>query len=162
MGDRIAVMANGVLQQLDAPEALHDRPSNLFVAGFIGSPSMNFFPATVTGTPEAPIADAGVFRAPLAATQSRALGRSVILGVRPEDIEDAAHTQGTGTVPVDANVEVVEYLGNERQLHLTAGGTSFVGRVTTDTVTRPGAALRVGFDLRKLHVFDTATELAIR
>ena len=162
MGDRIAVMSEGILQQLDAPEALHDRPANLFVAGFIGSPGMNFFAATVTGTAEAPIADAGIFRAPLGAARSKALGREVVLGIRPEDIEDVAHTHGTGTVPVDAGVEVVEYLGNELQLHLTSGGASFVGRVTTDTVTRPGATLRVGFDLRKLHVFDKATEAAIR
>ena len=162
MGDRIAVMADGLLQQLDAPEALHDRPANLFVAGFIGSPAMNFFPAMVTGTSDAAVADAGFFRAPLRGEQAVALGKEVVVGVRPEDIEDVAHTQQDGHVPVDAQVEVVEYLGNELQLHLTAGGHAFVGRVSTDTQTRPGATLRVGFDLRKLHVFDKVTEVAIR
>src|ERR1700704_4422100 len=88
MGDRIAVMSDGVLQQLDTPENLHERPNNLFVAGFIGSPSMNFFPAKVSGTPSSVVADAGFFKAPLTGKAAEAVGKEVILGVRPEDIDD--------------------------------------------------------------------------
>ena len=162
MGDRIAVLKEGALQQLDTPQVLHERPANLFVAGFIGSPAMNFFPATVVGAPEAALADAGVFRAPLSGLAARSLGKEVVVGVRPEDIEDLSAAQRNGQLAVDARVEVVEFLGNELQLHLNAEGKPFVARVSTDTRTRPGAPIRVGFDLRKMHVFDRATEEALR
>ncbi len=161
MGDRIAVMNEGLLQQLDAPERLHQNPANLFVAGFIGSPAMNMFQAKVVGTLDEPVADAGFFRAPLGAKRAHALGKEVIVGIRPEDIEDLAHVRQNGRLPVSARVEVVEFLGNEFQLHLSADGQTFVARVSTDTHTQPGATLAVGFDLRKLHVFDLATEEAI-
>ncbi|HEV8229203.1 MAG TPA: sn-glycerol-3-phosphate ABC transporter ATP-binding protein UgpC [Candidatus Limnocylindria bacterium] len=162
MGDRIAVMNEGVLQQLDTPESLHERPVNLFVAGFIGSPAMNFFPATVLATPGGASADAGFFRAPLKGAAAEAVGRDVVLGVRPEDIDDLSNAQQNGHLPVDARVDVVEFLGNELQLHLSADAQTFVARVSTDTQTRPGATLRVGFNLKKLHVFDKASEVALR
>ncbi len=157
MGDRIVVMKDGLLQQVGSPQDLHDHPVNLFVAGFIGSPSMNFFPATVTaeGT-----ADTGFAKIPVAARAAAA--RDVIVGIRPEDIHDLSREGQNGKLPVDATVEVVEYLGNELQLHLAADGRTFVARVSTDTQTQPGKTLRIGFDLRKTHLFDKATEEAIR
>ncbi|MGI8877094.1 MAG: ABC transporter ATP-binding protein, partial [Candidatus Limnocylindria bacterium] len=166
MGDRIAVMKDGLLQQLDSPQALHERPANLFVAGFIGSPAMNFFPGKLVQDNGTTYAEAAFFRAPLAASAARATGRDVIVGVRPEDIDDLS-THGSagsaGHLPVEANVEVVEFLGNEFQLHLRAAGDSpFVARVSTDTQTQPGAPIRLGFDTRKLHVFDRATEEALQ
>jgi multiple sugar transport system ATP-binding protein len=162
MGDRIAVMNEGVLQQLDTPENLHERPVNMFVAGFIGSPAMNFFPAKAVRQAGSVIADAGFFRAPLHGAAADAADHEVVLGIRPEDINDLATTPGGDMLPVDARVEVLEFLGNELQLELSAGGDSFVARVSTDTQTKPGADLRVGFDLRKLHVFDKRTEVALR
>jgi multiple sugar transport system ATP-binding protein len=162
MGDRIAVMNAGELQQLDTPESLHERPANLFVAGFIGSPAMNFFPAKLSGSAGSTVADAGFFKAPVSGKAAEAVGREVILGVRPEDISDLAHARQDGQLPVDARVEVVEFLGNELQLMLSADSQNFVARVGTDTQTKPGATLRVGFNLRKLHVFDKQTEVALR
>ncbi|HEY6204018.1 MAG TPA: sn-glycerol-3-phosphate ABC transporter ATP-binding protein UgpC [Candidatus Limnocylindria bacterium] len=162
MGDRIAVMNAGVLQQLDTPENLHERPTNLFVAGFIGSPSMNFFPAKIVGSGGGAVADAGFFRAPVKGQAAEATGRDVILGIRPEDIDDLASAQQNGHLPVETKVEVVEFLGNELQLQLSADGQTFVARVSTNTQTRPGSTLRVGFNLKKLHVFDKATEAALR
>jgi multiple sugar transport system ATP-binding protein len=163
MGDRIAVMNAGVLQQLDTPENLHERPTNLFVAGFIGSPAMNFFPAKIVrDSGSGSVADAGFFKAPVRGQAAEAVGRDVILGVRPEDIDDLASAQQNGHLPVDARVEVVEFLGNELQLGLSADGQPFVARVSTNTQTRPGSTLRVGFNLKKLHVFDKATEAALR
>lgn len=167
MGDRIAVMKDGLLQQLDSPQVLHDRPANLFVAGFIGSPAMNFFPAKLVQEGGATHAEAAFFRAPLAASAARASGREVIVGVRPEDIDDLSvrgpEAARDGHLPVDAKVEVVEFLGNELQLHLRAAGeSSFVARVSTDTHTTPGAPIRLGFDTRKMHVFDRATEEALQ
>jgi multiple sugar transport system ATP-binding protein len=162
MGDRIAVMNDGKLQQLDTPETLHERPANLFVAGFIGSPSMNFFPAKVTGSDGRVVADAGFFKAPLSGKAAEAVGRDVILGIRPEDINDMATERQDGQLPIDAKVEVVEFLGNELQLLLTADTTSFIARVGTQTQTKPGQTLRVGLNLKKLHVFDKQTEAALR
>jgi multiple sugar transport system ATP-binding protein len=162
MGDRIAVMNAGILQQLDTPENLHERPTNLFVAGFIGSPSMNFFPAKIVGSGSGAVADAGFFRAPVKGQAAEATGRDVILGIRPEDIDDLASAQQNGHLPVETKVEVVEFLGNELQLQLSADGQTFVARVSTNTQTRPGSTLRVGFNLKKLHVFDKATEAALR
>ena len=132
---------------------------NLFVAGFIGSPAMNFFPAKIVS---GPAADAGFFRAPVKGKAAEAVGHEVILGVRPEDIDDLSNAQQNGHLPVEARVEVVEFLGNELQLQLSADGQTFVARVSTDTQTRPGDRLRVGFNLKKLHVFDKATEVALR
>src|SRR5207244_13574452 len=91
-----------------------------------------------------------------------ACGTRAILGDRPEDISDLAHARQDGQRPVDARVEVVEFLGNELQLMLSADSQNFVARVGTDTQTKPGATLRVGFNLRKLHVFDKQTEVALR
>ena len=162
MGDRIAVMNEGVLQQLDTPENLHERPANLFVAGFIGSPAMNFFQAKLTSSDGRTVADAGFFKAPLSGKAAEAVGKDVILGIRPEDIDDLAHARQDGHLPLEARVEVVEYLGNELQLMLAADSQTFVARVSTETQTRPGATLRVGFNLKKLHVFDKQTEVALR
>jgi len=156
MGDRIAVMREGVLQQVGSPQELHDRPVNLFVAGFIGSPAMNFFPATVTSAGGESIADAGFAKVPLNGSGKGA--RELIVGIRPEDIGISSE----GRLPVSTKVEVVEYLGNELQLHLRAGERTFIARVPADTRTEPGADLRVGFDPRRLHFFDGTTEQAIR
>src|SRR5881296_1065919 len=162
MGDRIAVMNEGILQQLDTPENLHERPANLFVAGFIGSPAMNFFPAKVVGSAGSAVADAGFFKAPLTGKAAESGGKDVILGVRPEDIDDMAHVRADGHLPIEARVDVVEFLGNELQLLLAADSQTFVARVSTETHTRPGATLRVGLNLTKLHVFDKQTEVALR
>ena len=162
MGDRIAVMNNGLLQQLDTPETLHERPVNVFVAGFIGSPAMNLFPGRITSTGGQSIADAGFFKAPVAGRAAEAAGKEVVIGIRPEDVHDLATTQARDMLSVDTRVDVVEYLGNELQLILAAGEQTFIARVSPETQTKPGASLRVGFDLRKLHVFDKQTEMALR
>ena len=161
MGDRIAVMRDGILRQIDTPENLHAHPANIFVAGFIGSPAMNFFPAKLTGGTAAPVADAGFFQAPLPAGKGGAAGRDVVVGIRPEDIDAGALAGQNGHIPVSAKVEVVEFLGNEFQLHLSSAGQTFVARVDTRTQTQPGDSIRVGFNRSKLHVFDKETEEAI-
>jgi multiple sugar transport system ATP-binding protein len=116
------------------------------------------FPARAAGL----AADTGFVQVPLNGHRERLEGKEVIIGMRPEDIHDLARTSPEGKLPVEATVEVVEYLGNELQLHLNAAGRAFVARVSTDTQTVPGATMQVGFDLRKLHFFDSATEEAIR
>jgi len=89
------------------------------------------------------------------------MGRDVVVGIRPEDIDAGALVGQDGHLPVDAKVEVVEFLGNEFQLHLSSAGQTFVARVDTRTQNQPGDSIRVGFDRSKLHVFDKQTEEAI-
>jgi multiple sugar transport system ATP-binding protein len=162
MGDRIAVMRDGILQQLDTPQALHDRPANLFVAGFIGSPAMNFFTGTLGGAPESPQVDTGAFKAPVPPESKGVareyMGKQVVYGIRPEDVEVGA---GDGTI-VNAKVDVVEYLGSELQLHCSTDGKAFVARVGTEIQTHPGESVPFRFDSRRAHVFDATSERALR
>ena len=123
---------------------------------------MNFFRATVAAPDGRPVADAGFARIPLNGGGAAAMGKDVIVGLRPEDIHDLGHATADRRLPVDATVEVVEYLGNELQLYLAAGDARLIARVSPDTRTQPGAPIRVGFDLRKIHLFDSGTEAAIR
>jgi multiple sugar transport system ATP-binding protein len=161
MGDRIVVMKDGVLQQIGTPRELHDHPVNLFVAGFIGSPAMNFFPARIASREGRVFADTGFAKVPLDAGPEHIDGREVILGVRPEDIRDHSRDLNDGHVPVEAKVEVVEYLGNEVQLHLATAGRSFIARMSAETQTQPGETVRLGFNLRRTHLFDGVTQQAI-
>src|SRR5205085_418456 len=113
MGDRIAVMRDGLLQQLDTPQVLHDRPANLFVAGFIGSPAMNFFTGTLAGSPDSPQVDTGAFKAPVPpeskGVSREYIGKQVVYGIRPENIEVGPAGDGAPSTIVNAKVDVVEY-----------------------------------------------------
>ena len=118
---------------------------------------MSLFPAKLSGSAESPVADAGSFQAPLSGGSGRSTGREVIVGIRPEDIDAGVRPDQSNYIPVDAKVEVVEFLGNEFQLHLSAGGQTFVARVDTRTQPQPDATLKPGFDRSKIHVFDKTT-----
>jgi len=167
MGSRIAVMKNGILQQLDTPQQLYDFPSNTFVAGFIGSPSMNFFDAKVGGSRENPMLDTGNFQIPVPPDRrdkvANYIGKSVTLGVRPEDLHDRAYAPGAlNGAPISAQVDVMEPMGSEIYLYLVAGKSSFVARVDPRSQGRPGKPIDVMVNLDHVHVFDKETELAIR
>jgi multiple sugar transport system ATP-binding protein len=167
MGSRIAVMKNGILQQLDTPQKLYDFPANTFVAGFIGSPAMNFFNATVTGTREAPKLDVGSFEIPAPPDRkdklSNYLGKSVALGIRPEDVHDRNFMPGQmNSAPFTAQVDVMEPMGSEIYLYLLAGKNSFVARVDPRSQGRPGKSIDVAVNLDHVHLFDKETEVAIR
>ena len=166
MATRIAVINRGKLQQLDTPQNLYNFPANLFVAGFIGSPAMNFFPAKIrkNGTL---IADAGEFTVPLSASKAKALdgyaGRDVVIGIRPENIHDAEFVPAnTESAKVETRVDVTELLGNEILLYLVTGKNTFVARVDPRSKMRVGDKAQVVFNLDKLHVFDGATEQTIQ
>jgi multiple sugar transport system ATP-binding protein len=157
MGDRIAVMSHGVLQQVGTPPALYDRPINLFVAAFIGSPAMNFATAS---------ADDGVHKlgsAPLdlPGPRGRALqerrGEDVIVGFRPEDLELDGHT-GSGALRIGAQVDVVEYLGHEELLHAQAEGHEIVALVPSEKRVAVGDRVEFSVPAEKLHLFDPETE----
>jgi multiple sugar transport system ATP-binding protein len=168
MANRIAVIKGGRLQQLDTPQHLYDFPVNVFVAGFIGSPAMNFFNATLARSDGAVVADAGAFQVRTPASRREAydkhVGRKVILGIRPEDIHDPAlaPTQVVGA-PVGAKVDVTELMGNEVFVYLKTGDTSYVARVDPRTSFRMGADVQVSFNTDNVHLFEVeGDQLAIR
>ncbi len=167
MGSRIAVMKNGILQQLDTPQKLYDFPANTFVAGFIGSPAMNFFNAKVGGARENPMLDTGNFQIPVPTDRrdkvANYLGKDVVLGIRPEDVHDRDYIPGAlNGAPISAQVDVMEPMGSEIYLYLMSGATSFVARVDPRSQGRPGKPIDVMVNLDHIHVFDKETELAIR
>ncbi len=166
MGTRIAVMKDGVLQQVDTPQKLYREPANLFVAGFIGSPSMNFFEAVLVEDAEGLWVDAGSFRVPVPESKrEKALphkGKKVIFGIRPEHIHAPPYLPpGIEEARVKAEVDVTELMGNEIFLYLMSGKHRFIARVDPRVDVRPGDTVEVAMDLSNMHLFDAQTERAI-
>ncbi len=163
MATRIAVMNFGVIQQVGTPQHLYDHPANVFVAGFIGSPSMNFFDVKVVGGDHDLRLEGESFTLPVPKSKAAGLrsfrGREIVLGIRPENIHDRDFVPPqTNAAPVAAKVEVTELMGNEVFLHLLAGEQSFLARVDPRTGARPDRPLQVVFDLEKMHAFDPESE----
>jgi multiple sugar transport system ATP-binding protein len=168
MGQRIVVMNKGLLQQCDTPLALYHHPVNMFVAGFLGTPSMNFLhDVTVTQKNGVPVLDAGEFSLTLPAERleklSGYIGKTVVLGLRPQHITDKSLLSGSDTPRnvVRATVEVIEPMGAISTLFLTLGGRTLVAEVDAETHAKEGAPLDVVFDEALAHVFDKDTELAL-
>ena len=167
MASRIAVINKGIVQQVDSPQNLYDRPDNLFVAGFIGSPAMNFFTAKLRKDNGKLNVDAGNFVVPIpdknADAYKRLEGKNVIFGIRPEDIHDPSFLPtDVITEKIDAKVDVTELMGNEIFLHMMSGQDSFVARVDPRSNLRIGEQCQVAFDMNNVHIFDAETEEAIR
>ena len=167
MGTRIAVMRDGIMQQLDAPQVLYDRPTNMFVAGFIGSPSMNFFEAKLGRGDDGLKVDAGGFQIAvpnaLQAELGKYIGRDVYFGVRPEDVHDARYVpSGVDiTAPLQAQITVTEPMGAEVYAYIEKGGKEFVGRFDPRTSARAGQPLEIVIDMARMHLFDRETEAAL-
>jgi len=167
MASRIAVMKDGILQQIGTPGELYDNPTNQFVAGFIGSPSMNFFDATLTGSNGSMVFDTGTFQLPVPADTADSLKKrnedKYVVGIRPEDIYDAGfQAPGIDSAKVDAKVDVVEPMGSEIYLNLLSGDKTFVARVDPRSSARAGNDVGLAFNVNKVHIFDKKTESAIR
>lgn len=167
MGTRICVLNAGKLQQIDSPFNLYHNPCNVFVAGFIGSPSMNFFDARLSaGAGDALDIDTGVFKITVppskAAPYRSHVGKEVIFGIRPEDIHDLRF-QPPGITPaqVETNVEVIEQMGNEMIIYLEEGGKSFIARTDPRTSASVGSRLPVVMNLDNMHLFDRQTEASL-
>jgi len=166
MAGRIAVLKDGLLQQVGSPEDLYFRPGNVFVAGFIGSPAMNFFDAVVKGTAHQLYLDTQAFQIKVPPEKAPALvpyvGQTVVFGIRPEDIHDAeflpAHVRAE---TVRARVDVTEMMGNEKFLHLLAADQKCLARVDPRTRARAGQDIQVALDMDRMHAFDARTQLAV-
>jgi multiple sugar transport system ATP-binding protein len=164
MGSRIAVMNDGLLQQVGSPQELYDSPINRFVAGFIGSPSMNFVTVTVDGSGDsARLAGPGGWSIPLPARARAVLssspGRTIVAGFRPEHLDIG--TAGVDAGSFSARADVVEYLGNEELLHVTAADQDIVAIVSSEHHVKPGDTVNLVLPLSKLHLFDGETGAAI-
>lgn len=167
MGDRIAVMSDGILQQVDSPRNLYNVPANIFVAGFIGSPSMNFFDATVVSEEGKLYLDTGDFRVMVPEDRkdiySPQAGNEVVFGVRPEHLHAPKYAPpGIIAAPLEGTVEVVELLGHELHLYLNSGKNSFVATVDTRYDVNTGNTIDLVADMNNMHIFDKNTEQAIR
>lgn len=162
MADRVAVMQGGVLQQVADPQSLYDSPANRFVAGFIGSPGMNFFPGRIIADGNRSNVVTAAFRFSIGPTDgAQRDGRSVLLGVRPEDLfPTVASAAESSAVRFTATVESIEPLGNEKLLHLVAGASELVARVEPRFPVSVGAEIPVQFDSRRAQLFDA--ELGVR
>ncbi len=166
LGHRIVVMRDGEIQQVDTPLNLYDFPANRFVAGFIGSPSMNFLKAGVEAQGEALYLRFQGFRIRANPVLAQALrpyaGKEVWLGVRPEHMGLRGHTPiPEGENLIRAEVEVVEPLGAETEIHVSLEGTLLVAKVDGHAPVRPGDRVELLLDLGRLHAFDPETERAI-
>ncbi len=157
MGDRISVMSEGLLQQVGSPQELYDHPVNRFVAGFIGSPAMNFVDAKVTGTGDGAVVEGNGFNFHLPASFRDAVGpvsgRTIVAGFRPEHLE-VGQAGGT-TVGFQGTADVVEYLGNDELLHLNVNGQDIVAIVDSANRIKDGDVVSLYFPVEKLHLFDT-------
>ncbi len=168
MGSRIAVLNGGIIQQLGTPTELYDHPANLFVAGFIGSPAMNFFPgAQIVGegdTTWVVLEDIGRVEVPplFADAVRNAAGKNLTFGIRPQDMEDvslipAENRKGA----IEATVDVVENLGSELQVYATAGGKQIIATLSPNSRVSPGGHVSLHVDNERIHLFDTDSGLAI-
>ncbi len=168
MGDRIAVMSNGIIQQVDKPLSLYNHPANLFVAGFIGSPAMNFVSVKLAMDGDKLVADAGAFKVTLPALQAERarnhVGKECTFGIRPEDIYDTriasmvkAHAGNTVSVDVD----VIEPLGNDVEMYLKAGDIPLTAMIDSASEAKIGDRIDVMFDMDRTHLFDNETEQAL-
>ncbi len=169
MGNRVAVLSGGLIQQFDTPQELYDHPLNLFVAGFIGSPAMNFLPgarvvsddggATVLleGIGQVVVPQQYVERAKQAASLN------LTFGIRPAHLEDVnliPPEENTGSI-INGQVDVVEYLGDQLQVYLTAGGTRMVAMLSPRSHVSVGGTVRLHIEHEQMHLFDTDTGKAI-
>lgn len=178
MGTRIVVMKSGVVQQVDTPQNLYLYPSNLFVAGFIGSPQMNFIESKIVkdgkdfyvefGSEDTKTKAGVKYKVKLPAEKNADdkleayVGKEVIMGIRPEHVHNeedllAVHTDGI----VEADVEVTELMGAETYLYMNCEGHSINARVAPTNIARPGDKIKIAIDTTKIHLFDKDTEITI-
>lgn len=167
MASRIAVMNHGVLMQIDSPQNLYDSPDNLFVAGFIGSPAMNFFNAELIQEGEDIVIKTEAFEVKSPedrrANLKEHVGKSIVFGLRPEDIHDPNFAPPRITSQtVDAHVDLTELMGNEIFLFMKSGNSDYVARVDPRTSYKMSDKVTMAFNMGNMHIFDKETEQVIR
>ena len=168
LGTRIVVMKDGIVQQVDTPQHLYDMPCNLFVAGFMGSPQMNFLDAKIGEQGGNVTATIGEYSLVVPAAKAKALkdggyiGKTVVMGIRPENIHDY-ETSGKveGALQMTSTVKVYELLGAEVFLYFDVNNTQVTARVDPHTTAKTGDTIKFAFDMEKTHFFDKDSEKVI-
>jgi multiple sugar transport system ATP-binding protein len=163
MATRIAVLNKGILQQMDTPQQLYDFPANLFVAGFIGSPAMNFFEGKIVEEGGNLFVDLDSFKVKIPEnrkdTYAHLVEKPVIFGIRPEDIHNPQYAPPSIIAePVDSKVDVTELMGNEIFLYLVNEKHNFVARVDPRTRVEMGDEMQVSFNMDNMHIFDPTAD----
>ncbi|SKA95336.1 carbohydrate ABC transporter ATP-binding protein, CUT1 family [Caloramator quimbayensis] len=168
MGTKIVVMKDGVIQQVDSPQRIYEHPANIFVAGFMGSPQMNFINAKLTKEGEKVFVNFGKVK--LCLPQDKAniviekgyVGKDVVFGIRPQHIDDSvdAVSQNPETV-VEAKVELIEHMGSETYLYLVCEENNIIARVAPTSKAQTEQVIKVAFEMSNVHIFDKETELAV-
>ncbi len=168
LGTRIVVMKDGYIQQVDSPTNLYHKPNNLFVAGFIGSPQMNFINATVVEEGGSLYLSFAEYKIKIPVNKAEIVknggyvGKEVVFGIRPEDLHDEpAFVENAPEATMTCNVEVTEMLGSEIFLYLSVAGSNIVARVDPRSTAKAGDSIKLGVDTNRLHIFDKATEATI-
>ena len=173
MGTRIVVMKDGYIQQVDTPANLYERPQNMFVAGFIGSPQMNFVDVKVEKVTDEKGGEGVVLRFGKNSIKlpegkakrllaSEYIGKEVVMGIRPENLHDeAVYLESMSDSVVTARVEVVEMLGSETLLYVLVDDVDLIARVNPRTKAKVGDIIKIAFDANKVHLFDKETEKTI-
>ena len=167
LGTRIVVMKDGVVQQVDTPQNLYEKPQNLFVAGFMGSPQMNFLDAVVEVSGDTASLKVAGSSIPLPADKSKKLisggyaGKTVTFGIRPEDVYDSPAFIESAKCVFESTIKVYELLGAEVYLYFDLAEFPITARVDSRTTARPGDSVKFAFDVEKIHVFDKETEQVI-
>lgn len=171
MGDRIVVMKDGFIQQIDTPQNLYDKPVNQFVAGFLGSPQMNFIDATLFKDGDKFAVQFGsksnryqlvLPEAKVNAELDGYVGKEVVLGIRPESIHDEEmYLSNATTGIIDCYVEITELMGSETYLYLTCEGIPLTARVSPRTTAKAQDTIKVALDPNRIHLFDKETEKTI-
>ena len=166
LGTRIVVMKDGVVQQVDTPQNLYDRPCNLFVAGFIGSPQMNFIDAKMVKEGDKVFLVFGGHKITVTPEKAKAcsdyIGKEVTFGIRPENIHaaatyDKAHDNNT----IHSTVRVFEMLGAEVFVYVTVDGVDVTVREAPGTIVKPGDSMDISLDVDKIHIFDKETQVTL-
>lgn len=163
MATRIVIMRDGVIQQVGSPKEVYENPSNMFVAGFIGSPAMNFIKGNLVDHNNQLIFESEGITMEIPEGRAKSLREEeikgqVYLGIRPEDIHDEPVFLESVPSKIKANVEVSELTGSEKYLHLNIGGNTVIGRVDARSQAHMGDIIEVAFDPNRIHFFDIETE----
>ena len=167
LGTRIVVMKDGVVQQVDTPQNLYDKPGNLFVAGFMGSPQMNFLDAEVEVQGDKASLKIAGQSIELPPAKAKKLieggygGKKVTFGIRPEDVDDSEMVVNTSKAVFESTINVYELLGAEVYLYFDLDKFPITARVDSRTTARPGDKVKFAFDVEKIHIFDKETEKTI-
>ncbi len=162
MADRIVLVKDGVIQQVNHPQAIYETPANIFVAEFMGSPGMNFFKARLTPHDGEVAIDAGIFKIRLPGRPEEAQEQDVMVGVRPEDIIEVRNPEASGANGYfHSRVDIAEPLGSEKLLHLITRDISFVARVDPRSPAQAGDELTLAINTERVRLFDPRTGNAL-